>query len=434
MGSSPHAARGATVTPLCHTGLVDIELVIERVQQVAAARASEDVVAIKAGLRSVTQLRSWLTASEAALTAALKPKVSFPEKDVADCTRTSLGDATKTTERSETLAAVPEFADALDAGAVTQGHVDEITKHTKGLNDAQRAELFERAAALVPVAAVGSVRDFGKRLDLERRAVERSDGMDKLARQRRKVEFRDWTDGDGMYCYAGRLDPLSAVSFKANLDAQIRRQFAAGTPDTAPDDPVVRQRHLAGLALARLVNRPTTATDGDTSGSSPIEPDVVVVVDASQSDGAGGPDVDWGIPVEVPVRVLADLIADGHATVLTVVVRNGVVLHAPGTLNLGRTARLANRAQRRALNALYSTCAIPGCGVHFRYTKMHHVEFWENGGGTDLSNLLPVCPHHHTLIHQQQWHIALGPNRALTIRYPDGSIQTTGPPARRKAA
>lgn len=415
---------------------MDIELVIERVRQVAAARADDDVAAIKAGLRSVTQLRAWLAASEAALTAALKPQVTFPEKDVADSTRTSLGEATKTTERSETLAAVPEFADALEQGAVTQGHVDEITKHTKGLDDAQRAELFERAAHLVPVAAAGSVREFGKRLDRERRAVERGDGMDKLARQRRKVEFRDWTDAEGMYCYAGRLDPRSAVDFKANLDAQIRRRFAAGTPDTAPDDPVLRQRHLAGLALAHLVARKhTSSTEGaPDAGASPIEPDVIVVVDTSQSDGAGGPDVDWGIPVEVPLRVLADLVADGHATVYTVVVRNGVVLHAPGNLNLGRTARLANRAQRRALNALYATCAVPGCGVHFRYTKMHHIEYWEAGGCTELANLLPVCPHHHTLIHQQQWHITLGPNRELTIRYPDGSIQTPGPPSRQRAA
>jgi Domain of unknown function (DUF222)/HNH endonuclease len=416
---------------------MDIELVIEHVQLVAAARASDDVTAIKAGLRSVTQLRGWLAASEAALTAALKPKVSFPEKDVADCTRTSLGEATKTTERSETLAAVPEFADALDRGAVTQGHVDEITKHTKGLDDSQRAELFERAAGLVPVAASGSVREFGKRLDQERRAVERGDGLDKLARQRRKVEFRDWTDAEGMYCYGGRLDPLAAIAFKANLDAQIRRQFAAGTPDTAPDDPLLRQRHLAGLALAHLVGRPgANGTSGseDDAAASPIEPDVIVVVDASQPDGAGGPDIDWGLPVEVPLRVLAELVAGGHATVHTVVVRNGVVLHAPGNLNLGRTARLANRAQRRAVNALYSTCAIPGCGVHFRYTKMHHVVEWDNSGRTDLENLLPVCPHHHTLIHQQRWHITLGANRELTIRYPDGSIQTTGPPSRAKAA
>lgn len=425
---------------------MDIELVIERAQQVVAGRASDDVATIKGGLRAVTALRSWLSASEAALTAQLKAKVTFPEKDVADCTRSSLGEATKTSERSDTLAALPEFASALDEGAITQGHVDEITRHTKGLNDAQRAEMLERAATLVPVAAAASVREFGKRLDHERRAVERGDGLDKLERQRRKTEFHDWTDAEGMYCFGGRLDPLSAVEFKANLDAQVRRQFAAGIPDTAPDDPRLRQRHLAGLALAHLVGRGTAHTSpndkppADTSqaagdaASSPIEPDVVVVVDASAPAGNAGPDIDWGIPVEVPLRVLAELVGDSHATVHTVVVRNGVVLHAPGNLNLGRTARLANRAQRRALNALYATCAIPGCGVHYRYTKMHHIEYWEHGGRTDLHNLLPVCPHHHTLIHQQRWQIELGPNRELTIRFAEGSIQTTGPPARAKAA
>lgn len=404
---------------------------IERVGRVDAARRGDsDVDSIKQALRAVTHLRSWLSASEAELTSRLRPQVTFPEKDLADCTRSSLGEAVKTNERAETLAAVPEFADALDDAAITQGHVDEITKKGKGLTDEQRAEWFERVAALVPVAAAGSVRDFGKRLDHERRAVERSDGMDKLARQRSKVEFRDWTDPDGMYCYAGRLDPLSAVAFRNRMDNEIRRLFAEGTPDSAPTDPILRQRHLAGLALASLV----VGTTGAGTDIIPSGLDGIVVIDADQPDGSGGPSVDWGIPVEVPVRVLADLVADGHVTTHTIVVRNGVVLHAPGELNLGRTARLANRAQRRALTALYSTCAIPGCGVHIRYTKAHHIRYWEDGGGTDLANLLPVCPHHHTLIHQQHWQISLGPNRELTIRYPDGSVQTTGPPTRRARA
>ena len=174
-------------------------------------------------------------------------------------------------------------------------------------------------------------------------------------------------------------------------------------------------------------------TDEPATPPAPVVPEVVVVVDASHSDGADGPAIDWGIPVELPLQVLAELVSDGHATVHTVVVRNGIVLHAPGNLNLGRTARLANRAQRRALNALYTTCAIPGCSIHYRYTKAHHIVFWDNGGNTDLDNLLPVCAHHHTLIHQQHWQLTLGPNRQLTIHYPDGSIQTTGPPHRRAA-
>ncbi len=100
--------------------------------------------------------------------------------------------------------------------------------------------------------------------------------------------------------------------------------------------------------------------------------------------------------VEVPTRVLAELAdtADLHA----VIVRNGVVLHAPGELTLGRTTRLANRAQRRALRGLYRCCAIPGCSVAYDRCKLHHIIWWRHGGRTDLDNLLPRLrrpPHPH---------------------------------------
>ena len=84
------------------------------------------------------------------------------------------------------------------------------------------------------------------------------------------------------------------------------------------------------------------------------------------------PVVDWGLDVELPQRVLDDLWQT--ATVHTITVRNGVVIDAPGELNLGRTTRLANRAQRRALRGLYATCAIPGCRVRYGRTKLHHVD------------------------------------------------------------
>ncbi len=116
-----------------------------------------------------------------------------------------------------------------------------------------------------------------------------------------------------------------------------------------------------------------------------------------------------------------------------VVVRNGVVIHAPGALDLGRTARLANRAQRRALRALYGSCAIPGCSVRFDRCKLHHVEWWRNGGRTDLDNLLPICAQHHSKVHHAEWELTLGPNRELTIRFPDGTIHNTGPPSRKAA-
>lgn len=124
--------------------------------------------------------------------------------------------------------------------------------------------------------------------------------------------------------------------------------------------------------------------------------------------------------------MLAELARD--ADVIGVVVRNGVVLHAPGKLDLGRSTRLANRAQRRALQALYSTCSIPGCSTSYDRCKLHHVTWWRNGGRTDLCNLLPVCAVHHSKIHNSDWIVQLGPNRELTLQLPDGTIRTTGPP------
>jgi hypothetical protein len=144
-----------------------------------------------------------------------------------------------------------------------------------------------------------------------------------------------------------------------------------------------------------------------------------------------GPIVDFSIPVELPAAVIAQLA--GEADAIGVVVRNGVVLYAPGDLNLGRTTRLANRAQRRALRCLYRRCAVPGCSVGYDRCKLHHIVWWRNGGRTDLDNLLPVCSKHHAKIHNDGWIIQLGPQRELTLRLPDGSIRNTGPPSRRAA-
>jgi hypothetical protein len=154
----------------------------------------------------------------------------------------------------------------------------------------------------------------------------------------------------------------------------------------------------------------------------------MVVVDATSP---AGPVIDWGLPVEIPWRVLADLFGVTDPTV--VVARNGVVLHAPGQLDLGRTTRLASKAQRRALRALYPTCAIPGCGVRFRYTQPHHVIWWEHGGPTDFANLQPLCDKHHHCVHDRGWRLRLGPNRELDVILPDGQVMSTGPPRRQAA-
>ncbi len=386
--------------------------------------AAEPAV-IESALRASSQIRSWLASSEAALTTRLASQVSFPEKAIADCTRSSLNDAVKSKERSDTLASVPALADALDTADVTAGHVDAVTRASKPLDDEQRAELFGRIEALVDVESAATVEQFRKRLALEIRSIQADDGTARLDRQRRATRLRTWTDAEGMWRCDGRFDPVLGVKIAARLDAEVQALFVEAVPGTCPADPIEKQQHLRALAFARLLS------DERAAAVRAGRPEFVVVIDASQPDGAGGPLVDWGIPVEVPGRVLAEMCGDGD--VYAVLVRNGVVLHAPGTLDLGRTTRLANRAQRRALRALYAGCAIPGCSVRYDRCKLHHLEWWRHGGRTDLGNLLPLCSHHHTKVHHDGWHVALGPNRELTVRFPDGTVRNTGPPSRQAA-
>jgi hypothetical protein len=106
------------------------------------------------------------------------------------------------------------------------------------------------------------------------------------------------------------------------------------------------------------------------------------------------------------------------------------VLGTDGVLrDLGRDSRLATPVQRRAMRAMYPACNIPGCRVPFEHCVLHHIRYWRHHGGTDMDNLIPLCSTHHHAVHEGGWHLALHPvNRQLTITYPDGSIQTTGPP------
>jgi len=73
--------------------------------------------------------------------------------------------------------------------------------------------------------------------------------------------------------------------------------------------------------------------------------------------------------------------------------RDGEVIGA------GRATRQINRRLRRALEHRHPTCAVPGCGAT-RGLHAHHIRHWEDGGLTELFNLVLVCPYHHRLHHR----------------------------------
>ena len=91
-------------------------------------------------------------------------------------------------------------------------------------------------------------------------------------------------------------------------------------------------------------------------------------------------------------------------------------------IGAGRTTRTVNRRLRRALEHRHATCAVPGCGAT-RGLHAHHIRHWEDGGRTDLDNLVLLCPYHHRLHHRGGITIT-GPADRLVVTDGDGRTLT----------
>ncbi|OAN34562.1 hypothetical protein A4X20_07670 [Mycolicibacterium iranicum] len=97
-------------------------------------------------------------------------------------------------------------------------------------------------------------------------------------------------------------------------------------------------------------------------------------------------------------------------------------------LGAGRTTRTISRRLRRALEHRDRCCVVPGCGAT-RGLHAHHIRHWEDGGPTELWNLVLVCPFHHRAHHRGLITLA-GTADRLVVTDSDGEPLTGGSLAR----
>ncbi len=97
-------------------------------------------------------------------------------------------------------------------------------------------------------------------------------------------------------------------------------------------------------------------------------------------------------------------------------------------IGAGRTTRGISRRLRRALEYRHPACAVPGC-LATRGLHAHHIRHWEDGGPTEMFNLVLVCPFHHRLHHRGVITIT-GPADDLLVTDSDGRPLAAGSLAR----
>ena len=79
-------------------------------------------------------------------------------------------------------------------------------------------------------------------------------------------------------------------------------------------------------------------------------------------------------------------------------------------LDLGRTQRLYNSAQRKAMWVRDQTCRAEGCTVPAAWCDAHHLTPWSRGGATDIADGTLLCGFHHHRAHDPRYAMSRLPN------------------------
>lgn len=329
--------------------------------------------------------------------------------------------ATALASVAEAVNEMPMVRAAWEAGELSTGKVTTIARVATADSEAKWCAMgLEASATQLSRIAAAYRRSEGDDNEDDSSDVSASD-LDERCGAR-------WsTRDDGLIELLAILPVDEAAVVRAALESIIELDHRAKTPPAQEDDvPVPACRPTAqrmSEALAEMAARALA------SGSVPIvrgeRTEVVLHIDQAYLSGLRGegrcdltntPGISWSgarmMSCDAKLRALVRG-ADGKA------------------VDLGRSQRLVSDKQRRLLTARDHCCRFPGCANH-RYVDAHHVVHWEDGGPTNLSNLILLCPRHHRLHHQGEFDIAA--DGAGRFTFLDRWNQPIGPPRHRTPA
>ncbi len=220
-----------------------------------------------------------------------------------------------------------------------------------------------------------------------------------------QVSISKTSDEQGSCCYRITLPALEAAKFDAALASHRDALFAEWKRDHGEDAGASDQRPplpTTGAAFMRLVDAGWDAE----AARRPHGQQTTVVVHLDVKE-------------RLAALHLGALLSDADRQYLTCDATGEVWFERDGqVIGSGRATRTINRRLRRALEHRHPTCAVPGCGAT-RGLHAHHLRHWEDGGATELDNLVLLCPYHHRLHHRGGITIT-GPADRLTVTDSEG--------------
>ena len=362
------------------------------------------VAQIRSRLDFNRRLRAMLEAEDLELLRRLEsgatdsPEIGlvFPEREIMKHGGLSSREAASAMARARTVDVVPALGEVLAAGSTTAGHVDAMARGLKIVGD-DRELFLQHSSHLVEASTRLPVGDFAALVRDTARAVVSDGGLATFERQRRSTYLKTWLDSEGMTQVRGSFDPVSGAAICGVISREVERMFHAGDTDSPVMPWIEPNENRAARALVNVLCRPET---GSTMSSGP-RAEVIVHIDLARLSGAATTGVSsTHLGSDIPVETVRRLACG--ADIIPVVLDGASV-----PIDVGRAKRLATAHQRRALEAVHHTCAVPDCGRPYHQCQIHHIRYWEDGGPSDLDNMVPLCSRHHHDVHEGGWNLTL---------------------------
>ena len=296
------------------------------------------------------------------------------------------------------LAEMPNTAERLAAGDITIDHAAALVTAAEQCGTAVvdgDSDLLERAGKASSESFARQARRFAAAASPDR-------GEALLERQRRSRTASIFADSDtGMGKVFGAFDPISFNLIEQVVDGHTDALWRAdGGRDGRPSEVRTSQQRRADALFELITGRDAltrkpleSASDGGGLRAK-ASAQLVAVADIGVLDGTnpqGRCEIIGTGPV--PPGILAQLSPDTRLT--------GMIFAGQGRpLWMGRSIRLANAHQHLALAVRDGGCV--ACGAPMHRCEIHHIQEWENGGPTDIDNLMALCGPHHRAHHNRQ--------------------------------
>ena len=298
-----------------------------------------------------------------------------------------LGTAREKVRVARALESLPYISESFSRGEISYSKVRAVTRVATPENERQMLTIALGATASQVETIIRGWRKIDAQAEREHAEYQR---------EHRGLSMH--TDDDGMVVVKGRLSPEDGALLAKALEAANDVLYHADDEEATPS-----QRRADAL---KLVCDSALKAELD-PGNAADRYQVVVHVDQA---ALGDPSQPGQSVLEGGTHVSAEtsrrIACDASIVEMT---------HDPdgNVLDVGRKRRTPSTALRRALDARDPTCRWPGC--QSRHVQAHHIQFWAEGGETNLSNLCNLCSYHHHLLHDGGFRIERQPDGALHV-------------------